>query len=378
MREVVKARKPAARPIELTSYSSSPFADSWRPFLAEGVHLCSVAAPGYGIDAWAVEPASLDSLKSPDWRLRAQAVADIGAGKLKSPDKNDAAAVSSLAKDPHVLVRREVMRALAALKAAGQVVLLETALDDPESSVRIAAATALANVYGAESPKCLVAALARDAGFQMKLACVDALAAMKQSAQPALLEGVKSDAVAIREVSVRALGRNGLADSMGPLLSALASDPDYRVRYFAASGLAGYRAPAVIDALRQAMSDPTPAVQLAAVKTLGAVAAAIPADKSAAALSALERLFRQYGDGCRRSDAAWGWRVVGGAILAFGDPGKRSLEAMRTQKQDRWLAWAAYLVLHVPELAERVAPCDENHAATIHEKFAPTFPGHRR
>jgi HEAT repeat protein len=290
----------------------------------------------------------------------------------------EATAVSSLAKDPHVLVRREVVHALAALKAAGHVALLETALDDPESLVRIAAANALASVHGPESPKRLVAALAHDAGFQMKLACVDALAAMKQTGQPALLEGVKSSSVAIREVSVRALGRNGLADSVGPLLSALTSDPDYRVRYFAAGGLAGYRTPAVFDALRQAISDPTPAVQLAAAKTLGALAAATAADKSAAALSALETLFRQYGDGCRRTDAAWGWRVVGGAILAFGDPGKRSLEALRTQKQDRWLAWAAYLVLHVPELAEKVAFCDEDHAAMIHKKFAPAFPGHRR
>jgi HEAT repeat protein len=127
---------------------------------------------------------------------------------------------------------------------------------------------------------------------------------MKEKAQPVLLEATRSPSPAIRQVAVRALGRNGFRDSMAALLAALKDDADYRVRYFAASGLAGYRVPAAIVALEQAMSDPTPTVQLCAAKTLGDMAQAIPADKSKEVLAALVKRFGQYGDGCSRPDAA--------------------------------------------------------------------------
>jgi hypothetical protein len=52
----------------------------------------------------------------------------------------------------------------------------------------------------------------------------------------------------------------------------------------------------------------------------------------------------------------------------------RSLEAMRTQKKDKRLAWLACLVLHVPEYGDRPVPCDEPTAIAIHQKHAPPFP----
>jgi hypothetical protein len=108
------------------------------------------------------------------------------------------------------------------------------------------------------------------------------------------------------------------------------------------------------------------------------MAPALSADQSRETLAALVALFRQYGDGCQRPDAAWGWRPVGNAIAAFGDPGREALESMRTQPEDRWLAWAAYQVVYVPQSAYKVLLCEEKDAVEAHAQYAPPFPGHRR
>jgi len=362
------------KPVELTTFSSSPFDAKWKPYLEQGVTPCTVAAPGYGIDAVTLEPTGPDTLQSPDWRLRVQALTDIASGKVQA----EARAVAALAQDPHVLVRREVLRTLGALAASEQVPVVEVGLEDVESSVRIAAAQALSKVHGPDTPARILAALVKDSRFQMKEACIVALTALKEQAQPALVEGLQNPSPPIREVCVRALGQNGLAGSKEPLLSALRTDEDYRVRFYALRGLAGYRGPEVISALLEALRDPTPTVQLGAAKTLGDLAPAMSPEQSSPALAALLSLFRQYGDGCQRPDAAWGWRVVGNALMAFGEPGRTALEALRTQKEDRWLAWAAYQVVHVPQVAEKVILCEEQEALETHAKYAPPFPGHRR
>jgi hypothetical protein len=127
-----------------------------------------------------------------------------------------------------------------------------------------------------------------------------------------------------------------------------------------------------------ALGDPSPAVQHGAARTLGDLAPTLPAEEAGQALEALERLFRQYGEGCRRADAAWGWRSVGNALIAFGDAGNQRLEALRTSADDPWLAWYAYEVMHVPQYATAVATCTEEEAAETHARYAPPFPGRRR
>jgi HEAT repeat protein len=364
----------AGKPIEVTVADSSPFEAHWQPFVEAGVTMVSVTAPGYGADRFALAPAGPDGFASPDWRGRAQALADAAAGKLKV----DSATVAALASDPQVLVRREAVRALAALAVGDQVPAVEAALADPEASVRIAAASALAKVHGPESPRRLLSALAKDRGFQFKEACLAALVAMKEEAQPVLLEGVRSPHVVVREVCVRALGKGPPPEAKALLLDALQGDRDYRVRYYAMDGLAGYPPGEVVEALLAALDDREPTVHLHAAAALGNRAAALPDEQRQKALAALLRLFREYGDGCRRPDAAWGWRAVGNAILGFGEVGTVALEEMRTQKQDRWLAWAAYQVVHVPQAADRIILCEEKEATETHTRYAPPFPGHRR
>lgn len=360
--------------VEVVSFSSSPFEAYWQPLIQSGITPCTVSAPGYGVDRIATEPTSPGTLADPDWRLRVQTLVDIAAGTVAAAP----AAVAALAGDPHPRIRREVLRTLGTLKAGDQVTVLEDGLTDRESSVRIAAANALASVNGPESPRRILAAVRKDDGFQLKEASISALAAMKETALTALVEGTKSRSRPLREVCVRALGKNGLTPSQAPLLTALANDKDYRIRFYALCGLAADRAPEVTEALLLALHDPTPTVQLCAAKVLGDRVATLPPEQSVQVLAALATLFREYGDGCKRADAAWGWRPVGNALLACGAPGKELLETLRTQTPDRWLAWAAYQVVHVPQAAEKALTCDEKDAIATHAAFAPPFPGRRR
>src|SRR5437588_12374248 len=107
--------------------------------------------------------------------------------------------------DTHGMVLRHALFALESIRVAAYVTSLQTALMDEESSVRIAAAVALSKVNGAESARRILAALLSDNGFQMRWACVEALAAMKELSLPLVLQGVASARPAVREVCIRGL-----------------------------------------------------------------------------------------------------------------------------------------------------------------------------
>jgi HEAT repeat protein len=326
------------------------------------------------LDRFALEKGDLAALKGPDWRLRCQTLLEIAAGTLKADGKT----VADLSHDPHVLVRREAIRALAALKAADQVAVIEDALGDRESAVRIAAANALSKVNSPRSPQRLLEALHKDSFFQMKEACVVALQAMPERAEPLLIESLRNASEPVREACVRVLEKSSSAESLAALLSSLQNDEDYRVRFWAVRALSVRNPSEVVRGLLAALNDPTPTVQIGAARALGDMALAMSVELAGETLASLEKLFRQYGDGCTRTDAAWGWRVVGNAIGAFVPAGNKLLESMRAQKQDGWLAWAAYLVIHVPQVADKAIMCEEKDAVETHTRYAPRFPGHRQ
>ncbi|MBC8443400.1 HEAT repeat domain-containing protein [PVC group bacterium] len=314
-------------------------------------------------------------------------MADIEAGRLEAAPS----AVAALAKDPHVLVRRRVMYALSALEATDQVSAIEGGLFDAESSVRMAAAGALAKVNGPNSAGRTMAALEKDGYFQMKMACVEALGAMKEQALPEVLKGTESDVHAVREVSVRALyklAKAGLLDqACNPLRrSMLSRSGDERVRYHAIEGLVGLRLKLGAERQQQLANDlmalatgeSSVIIQLRAAWGLGYMHGALTPALRTKALAALSDGFRKYGDGCRRSDAAFGWRVFGNAMLQYHKPGRDALEAMRVQRDDRWLAWLAYEVVHLPHRWCKIVQIDEDEAVRSHERYAPPFPGCRR
>src|SRR4051794_24633550 len=97
------------------------------------------------------------------------------------------------------------------------------------------------------------------------------------------------------------------------------------------------------------MRDRDAAVGARAAVTLAALAAEAgspPADRTRALRDATA-FFRAYGDRCRRSDASWGWRVLGNALLLFGEDGRKVLLGIMQEKGDWRLADLAWRVLYL-------------------------------
>jgi hypothetical protein len=167
------------------------------------------------------------------------------------------------------------------------------------------------------------------------------------------------------------------------LLSVLRNEKEDLPLFHAVNALAGYRSPEVIAALLRSLRTGPSQVQMWAAQTLAQMTTAMSPEQLKEMLRTLTGLFREFGDDSKRSDAAWGWRTVGSAMLACGETGREMLEAMRTerrgadQRPDRRLAWVAYQVLYVPQSAEKNTLCEEREAVEVHAKYAPPFPGRR-
>ena len=374
-------------PVGVTVRAVDPFDAGWKRYVAAGVTPIAVITwARNGIERFALEPTKPNTLTNPDWRLRLQTLVDIEAGRIQAP----AATVAGLAGDPHVLVRRRVMSTLAALQAADHVKTLHDGLFDVESSVRMAAAGALAKVNGPDSPTRILAALEKDGFFQMKEACVDALSTMAGQGLPHIMAGMESPVYAVREVCIRALynvGKAGFPEEVyAPLRMVMCNpDGDERLRYYALEGLVGLRLKLsgamqqqlTADLMALAESEVSVTVQLRAAWGLGHMYGLLEPMSRRKALATLAAGLRKYGDGCQRRDAPFGWRVFGNAMLQYHKPGRDSLENMRQQSNDKWLAWLAYEIVHLPHRLGKIVQVDEQDAIEDHKKNAPPFPGYR-
>ena len=83
-------------------------------------------------------------------------------------------------------------------------------------------------------------------------------------------------------------------------------------------------------------------------------------------LAEIVAFFRQYGDGCQRTDRDWGWRPVGNALLLFGKEGRIQLEALMRETDDRALSDRAWRILHLRQ-GDQFFPITEEQDATAHQ-----------
>ncbi len=87
----------------------------------------------------------------------------------------------------------------------------------------------------------------------------------------------------------------------------------------------------VAQTIRTVMQqDPSHAVQVRAASLFASMHARLPAkdNRRVQALAQAVEFFRQYGDGCERTDRAWGWRLLGNSLLQFGPDGEAALKAL--------------------------------------------------
>jgi hypothetical protein len=85
------------------------------------------------------------------------------------------------------------------------------------------------------------------------------------------------------------------------------------------------------------------------------------------ALNELLVFFKKYGDGCTRSDADWGWRSVGNAILCYGNNGRAELQKIIDADQDKRLAELAWRVVYIEQHVMSYTRCTPEQDAVAHQ-----------
>jgi HEAT repeat protein len=302
-------------------------------------------------------------------------------GKTKIP----ASDVIPLARSDSILLRRMALQTLAKSKDRSVISVLERSLNDPERSVRAAAALALGEMRVPDTVRNLINTVRRVREFQIFEAAATALVSVDGNLSEITQAADDRDTL-IRRLALYVLGRKGAPEGLSALIAGL-GDPDLFARFYAAHGLQSYgNYPEAVEALVRTVRNSDPIVQDRAAVSLaiatvpdstlepriglesairilatpiGPLRALTLDVQQGRALDVLVELFRQFGDSSHRTDPDWGFRPVGNAILAFGTEGGRRLQAMVEQQSDRRLAELAWQVLYIRQGMENFCPLSE-------------------
>jgi HEAT repeat protein len=299
-----------------------------------------------------------DSLKSPDKYARRRSLTAVLKGKAHSSTE----ALAAAAADADLYVRRLAVRALGAAGEATGVPALEAALHDQEHSVRCEAFLALGALDGPHCLPALWAVLKREpASYPLRLRAMREVLRKWQTEgklgpaekQPIIDRLEESDA-RIREAALYALqsvGAPATPEVEKSLMHIVEKDASPYAREMAMVNLRssfGF-APPVLATLRAAEKDPDDAVgarAAAALALLGRNLSAAP-ELRRQILAETVAFFRRYGEGSTRGDQDWGWRIVGEALLDFGDEGKAALLQLMRDTKDPVLAGIAWRVVYL-------------------------------
>src|SRR5262245_50353251 len=195
----------------------------------------------------------------------------VQAGALAQPPTDE----DDLKRDTPAAAFRQSIYALVRLKANGQ---LLAAIIDSAGQPRVRWWPVAYALQRIEDPRALPAllTLAKDAHPYTRAFAVKGLGGLKdKQALPVLMPLLSSGTRAVLVETVRALGRIGDPSAVDPLLKVLndaASDP--QVRLEAVTALGGIHAapiPAVLDRLMDMLTDSSPPLRAAAIKTIAAL-----------------------------------------------------------------------------------------------------------
>jgi HEAT repeat protein len=382
-------RSCAGTSVKLVVRTPKPFDSVWEPYVSAGVTpVAVITSPVNGIERMVKAPPSTALLHSEDWIHRSQGLTDMAEGRIEG----DVQAAIVLAQDRNLLVRQRAMRALKKFGTSAHLPIIYAGLHDEENCVRVAAAEAAGVIHDGDTPGRLLAAIESDDTFLMKSACAGSLLAIGENSLSDAIAGLSSKYRGVREVCAKAL--IGLYEIDGtalyPLLTGIVrnADEDEIIRYWTIDGLLGLclggrlgaeeEKAFIAELAARIDKECSTVVQLHIVRAIGKLAeegktAYMPTN----IVGKLEQLFREYGDGCLRTDAAFGWRLGGNALLSFGAAGIEILEKFREQTQNRWLAWIAYEVVYLSHQKAEFLLIDQRQMIADHEHYAPQFPGYR-
>ncbi|MDR6508073.1 HEAT repeat domain-containing protein [Arthrobacter oryzae] len=215
-------------------------------------------------DAAAVGPLS-EHLSEPQ-------LADAVAGALRRLGQAGVEVLADRFEDSDRFVRRAVLGALLEDRR-----LVVRVLTTARSNGTVEQKSRLASVLGfldVPSARTTLVALLHDEAAEVRLAAVDAFAAMTPAPPRALTELLQDPVPAIRLSAVRAVAVN--ARTGFRQMVALLSDPEVEVRLAAVQRLAEVSRPSTLPALRTRLTDPDGRVRAAVVRSLAIGPGALP------------------------------------------------------------------------------------------------------
>jgi len=332
-----------------TYMTSSPYNPAWQSYRDAGIP--TIGADGTEEDyllASNIPVQPVSSLQSADPYKRMRVLAQITTGQTSST----AAAVLPLANDSNLLVRRMALKALAIIGNSTALPTIENLLSDPENSVRTAAMYALRTLNRSQGATPILNAIDANGNHMLMEDAVIALSAINPLPTAQLTSAAASVDPNVRSVAVRALSLKA-SSSMTPTFVNALNDTEPYVRFYAAKGLGNVNNdPSAVAALLNATTSPDVVVSDQAAASLSAMLVRGDVAGQAAhgeIVTSLTSLFQQMGDGTTRTDADWGFRTVGNALVDLGAEGVSILESFRHQRNDRRLSEQAWQVIYLPQ-----------------------------
>ena len=315
------------------------------------------------------EEQDADALDSDDFLKRLRILRQAEEKKTALPAERIVAAT----RDPNILVRRQAMRTLATLELTQAPAAIEAALDDSETGVRCLAVSRLTKLNGPGTVARIFSAMRQRTSFQFENAAASCLANLPLERTADILKGCSDESVAVRRVTVYALGRGVSRPEAAPILLQALDDSDPYVRFCAANSVSRFvYLHNVGERLLQLLpKEQHPSVRNRMAMTLATCFRSESRWVSARQLSALPVLadaFRQFGTAHQLPDADWSFRPVGNSLLALGPRGREVLQALMDQRDDRRLADFAWRILFVPQTGWSYVTCTEKEAEAAYRQ----------
>lgn len=199
-------------------------------------------------------------------RDRDRSVREAAVGALTSIGAPSVMALGTCLTDPELSVQEAASAVLSTIADARVLDQLVQALRSPDWIVRMHAAKALGRIKDPVSVRAL-APLLQDKVKAVREEVSSALAAIGESAMPALLESLAHTDWLVRLHAVEALGKTRSREVVQPLLTTLFNDADSAVREDAVRALGHIGDPQAVEFLFTAMNEP--ALRTLAVEALG-------------------------------------------------------------------------------------------------------------
>ncbi|MFT6617745.1 MAG: hypothetical protein ACJASX_000631 [Limisphaerales bacterium] len=329
--------------------TSGPFRAGWKPFQEKGLPtILAVSDDVQHLARGFIPEQTADALSSSELPRRLRALQQVVDGGLKVGIET----LMPLAGSPHLIERRLALQALGKSKDPAAVPVIEKGLTDPENGVRCVAALALSHNHGAGSAKVLFEAVEQHGNHMLRECAIIALRRLQPSPVAELsTAALTAPNARVREAAMRSLMPNA-TKVMLPTFQAGLKDTKRFPRFAAAEALGNIRkSPKSTGILIETLNHRDVVVANRAAVSLGRVVSRNERELKALRPRILESLlaaFRRHTDS-GLADAEWGWRVVGNAILEFGDEGADALREMRDHSDNPRLAELAWRVVDLTQ-----------------------------